>query len=133
MIDIENSIFNTVALSLRAYDSSITVTSENVAAPSSYPCVSIEEADNYAHIESQDSASTENYANVMYEVHVYTNKTSGKKSQCKNIFAVADEEFNTLGFTRTMKQPVAMDDAKTYHLVARYTAVVSQDKYIFRR
>ena len=69
----------------------------------------------------------------MYEVNVYSNKTSGKKSECKEIIAVIDDILLGLGFTRTMKNPVSMDDATIYRMVTRYTAIVSTNQTIYRR
>ena len=37
--------------------------------------------------------------------------SSGKKTECKEIIAVIDNILLGLGFTRTMKNPVSMDDA----------------------
>lgn len=133
MIDVENEIFTRIATVLREKFPDAFITGEKVAAPKSYPCVSIEEADNYSHNSSQDSGSNENYANLMYEVQVFSNKANGKKSQCKEIFAVCDGEFLKMGFTRTMKQPIPMDDAISYQLFGRYEAVISTNKTIFRR
>ena len=133
MIDIENDVFNAVATSLRSTYSGIFVSGEKVAAPASYPFVSIVEADNFAYVNGEDSSVGENYANVMYEVEVITKKTSGKKSACKAIFSTLDANFISMGFNRVMRTPIPMDDAMTYKLVGRYSAVVSADKTIYRR
>jgi hypothetical protein len=70
----------------------------------------------------------------MYEVNVYSNKTKGKKSECKAIAALIDNELATLGFSRTMLQPIPnMDDATIYRMTGRYTAVISKDKKLYRR
>lgn len=133
MIDIESKVFNTIAKSLRTSFPGIFVTGEKIAAPKSYPCVSIEEADNYAYSRTQDSSQSENHASLMYEVQVFSNKTNGKKTECKTIFAAVDNKFNELGFVRKTKQPIPMDDAKSYQLFGRYEAVVSQEEIIYRR
>lgn len=133
MIDIENKVFDTIATSLREAYPSIFISGAKVAIPKSYPCVSIEEADNYPYSRTRDSSNVENHASLMYEVQVITNKTNGKKAQCKEIFAHIDEIFASLGFIRTMKQPIPMDDAKTYQLIGRYTAVVGKNETIYRR
>lgn len=133
MIDIENEIFTKIAAELRSRFTGVSVYGEDVRTPSSFPCVSIVEADNYTASYTQDSGSNENHANLMYEVNVYSNKTSGKKSECKDILAVMDGMFLGLGFTRSMKNPVVMDDATIYRLVARYKALVSTNQTIYRR
>ena len=128
MIDVENEIFTKVATELRTQFPKVNVYSEDVRSPSSFPCVSIVEADNYT-----VSGSNENHANLMYEVNVYSNKTSGKKTECKEIIAIIDDILLGLGFTRTMKNPVSMDDATIYRMVTRYTAIVSTNQTIYRR
>ena len=133
MIDIENSIFTTIATALRERFDDITVSGEDVRTPSTFPFVSIVEADNYVRLNTQDSGSNENHANVMYEINVYSNKTSGKKAECKEILGVIDEILTGLNFARTMKNPVSMDDATVYRLVGRYQASVSKNHTIYRR
>lgn len=133
MIDIENEVFTKIASELRSQFTGINVYGEDVRSPSQFPCVSIVEADNYTVKSTQDSGSNENHANLMYEVNVYSNKTSGKKTECKEILSVIDDILLGLGFTRTMKNPVSMDDATIYRMVARYTAIVSTNQTIYRR
>lgn len=133
MIDIENEVFTIIADKLRAIYPQIVVVGEDARLSSEFPCVSIVEADNYIYRQSQDSTNNENHAQLMYEINVYSNKTIGKKSECKEILSIIDEELSRLGFTRTMKNPISMDDATIFRLVARYSAVVSKEKIIYRR
>lgn len=133
MIDIENEVFTKIASELRSQFTGINVYGEDVRSPSQFPCVSIVEADNYTVKSTQDTGNNENHANLMYEVNVYSNKTSGKKTECKEILSVIDDILLGLGFTRTMKNPVSMDDATIYRMVTRYTAIVSTNQTIYRR
>lgn len=133
MIDIENEIFTKIVTELRSQFPDINVYGEDVRTPSSFPCVSIVEADNYALTNTRDSGSNENHAVLMYEVNVYSNRTSGKKSECKAILAIIDCLLVGMGFTRTMKNPVTMDDATIYRMISRYTAIVSKNQTIYRR
>ena len=133
MIDIENEVFSTIATELRARFEQIYVTGEEVRSPSQFPTVSIVEADNYVYKHSQDSGDNENHATVMYEINVYSNRKAQKKTECKEIFGVIDGFLSKLGFTRTMKQPVTMEDSTVYRLVGRYTAVVSKNQIIYGR
>jgi len=134
VIDIENEVFNTIATSLRAKHSPISLYGEYVPAPAVFPSVWIEELDNYALQRTQDSGSLENHAGLMYEVNVFSNLQSGKKTQAKNIFKDIDEIMASLGFTRMMKTAVPnLENATIYRMVGRYKAVVSKDKTIFRR
>ncbi len=134
MIDIENEIFTKIATSLRAEFQPINVYGEMVKSPAEFPAVMIEEKDNSIYQRTQDSGNIENHANLMYEINVYSNKQSGKKTQCKDIFKIIDREFAELGFTRTLKEPIPnMEDATIFRMVGRYTAIASNDKRIFRR
>ena len=134
MIDIESRVFSAIARVLREEYPSICVVSEYVKSPSKFPCVSIIEMDNSVYDRTQTSGSLENHVEVMYEVNIYSNKTSGKKSECKAIASLIDNEFATLGFSRTILQPIPnMDDATIYRMVGRYKGVVSKDKVVYRR
>ena len=135
MIDIENQVFNLIALKVRSeHGSDLFVAGEYVRVPASFPAVTIEERANSVYVRSQDSGSLENHARVMYEINVYSNKTVGKKRQCKDILSTIDDEFKSLGFTREMSNSILnLEDATIYRMVARYTAVVSKDHRIYRR
>ena len=134
MIDVENEIFSKVAESVRAAYPSAFVSGEYVRTPSKFPFVSLIEMSNTAYDRTQSSEGLENHASLMYEVNVYSNKKSGKKSECKAIAALIDNELAALGFSRTMLQPIPnMDDATIYRMTGRYTAVISKDKKVYRR
>ena len=90
--------------------------------------------DNAIRTETIDSGSNENHANVMYEVNVYSNKTTAKKSECKAIIALIDQEMLALGFVRSTLTPVPnMNDSTIYRMVGRYRASVSHNFEIYRR
>lgn len=134
MINIENEIFNIVSTKVRAEFPNIYMSGEYVKSPPSFPATSLIEMDNTAYTSTQTSCDNENHATIMYEVNTYSNKVKGKKSECKAIMTLIDKEMTELGFTRTMLQPIPnMDDATIYRMTARYKAVVSKDKTIFRR
>lgn len=134
MIDIESTIFDRLSTLLRANYNPISVYGEYVKTPASFPCVTIEEKDNYVLERTQSSKGIENHVGLMYEINVYSNKKTVKKSQCKDIFSLIDGEMQDMGFTRTMLNPIPdMDDATIYRMVGRYKAVVSTDGTIYRR
>ena len=134
MIDIENMVFDRVATRVREQFPNIFMTGEYVSSPSSFPAASLVEMDNSIRETTIDSGSNENHANVMYEVNVYSNKTTGKKSECKTILALIDNEMTAMGFVRSTLTPVPNEyDSTIYRMVARYRAAVSTDFKIFRR
>ena len=134
MIDIENEVFNRVATQVREQFPDIFMTGEYVNSPASFPAVSLVEMDNSVRETTIDSGSNENHANVMYEVNVYSNKTTGKKSECKSIIALIDAEMTAMGFVRSTLTPVPNEyDSTIYRMVGRYLAAVSNDHKIYRR
>ena len=134
MIDVENTVFDAVATAVRAKYPEIYMVGEYVKTPSRFPCVSLMEMDNQSYQRTEDSGSSENHASVMYEVNIYSNKTIGKKSECKALATLIDEQMLALGFARTMLQPIPnLDDATIFRMVGRYSAIISKDKQIYRR
>lgn len=134
MIDIENQVFDRVAKRVRGQFPDIFMVGEYVMSPPSFPAGSLVEMDNSTRETTIDSGSNENHANVMYEVNVYSNKTTGKKSECKAILALIDEEMTAMGFVRSTLTPVPNEyDSTIYRMVARYRAAVSADHKIYRR
>ena len=134
MIDIENEVFDRVMKRVREKYPDIFMTGEYVKSPSSFPAVSLIEMDNAIRESTIDSGFNENHANVMYEVNVYSNKTTGKKSECKAIIALIDAEMTAMGFVRSTLTPVPNEyDSTIYRIVGRYRAVVSANHEIFRR
>jgi hypothetical protein len=134
MINVENEVFDIVAKSVRNDYPSAFISGEYVRTPSEFPFVSLIEMSNTAYDRTQTSGDLENHASLMYEVNIYSNKTSGKKSECKAIATLIDNELAALGFSRTMLQPIPnMDDATIYRMTGRYTAVISKDKKLYRR
>ena len=134
MVNIENDVFNIVSLAVKTVYPDLYISGEYVKSPPKFPAVSLVEADNSAYTRTQTNDSVENHAELLYEVDIYSNKTSGKKSECKAIATLIDNELAALGFSRVMLQPIPnMDDATIYRIKGRYRAVASKDNMIFRR
>ena len=134
MIDIENEVFDRVAKRVRERFPNIFMVGEYVKSPSSLPAASLMEMDNSVRGSTVDSGSNENHANVMYEANTYSNKKTGKKTECKKIMALIDEEMLAIGFERVTLTPVPNEyDSTIYRMVGRYRATVSADNKIYRR
>lgn len=126
MIDIENYIFDYIAKKLRTNYDGITVSGEYIPMPSKFPCVTIEEKDNSVKLDFR-TTNIENMAQVMYEVNVYSNKTSGRKAEARKVMQSVDGYMSELGLTRTMINPIPnLEDSTIYRLVARYEADVDK-------
>lgn len=134
MIDIETEVFGIVSSDVRLKYPKVYMTGEYVKSPPSFPCVSLIETDNQVYRNTRDSGCIENHAQIQYEVNVYSNRTSGKKAECKEIISLIDSKMEKLGFTRTFMNPVPNEqDATIYRMIARYRAIVSKNKTIYRR
>ncbi len=133
MIDIESQVFTAVATALRAEFPGIDVSSTYERVPASFPHVTITESDNYLPTATLDSSHTEKFAALMYEVNVYSNKTSGRKSEARAIAKVVDDVMYSLNFVRTSQTPAPnLYEANVYRIVARYNATTDGTN-IFRR
>lgn len=133
MIDMEAEVFDTVKNRVIKVCPEVDMASEYVPVPSSFPHASIYEADNHPLAETQDTSHMERHAVLMYQVDVYSNRVSGKKTECRKIMAEIDDAMAGMGFTRTTMTPVPnMNDATIYRLTARYT-VLADEKYTYRR
>ena len=131
MIDCENEVYTRIAKVLREKFPGIDVAGEYIPAPSAFPHVSITQSDNSV-IDNKTNGSAE-MAQVMFEINVYSNKTEGKKTECKAIMKVIDELLFQMNFKRLALTPVPnMEDATIYRLVARYR-VATDGKYFYRR
>lgn len=131
MIDIGNSVYDAVASALRAEFPEINVSSRLILAPEAFPCVTVEEADNYVYTRGIDSGGFENYAELMYEINVFSNRKSGAKEECRQIFSVIDRAMSIMGFVRTGRSPAPGGEATRFRLVSRYHGVADADSVIY--
>lgn len=133
MIDLENIVFSEVATALRErYGENFFVAGEYVEAPASFPAVTLTESDNRV-LESMRTTEIENAVSVMYEMHVWSNKTVGKKAEAKAIADVADNVLKNMGFTRTFRSQVPnLNNASIFQLICRYEAVIDKDHWIYQ-
>jgi len=133
MNDVESKVYTPIAVGLRDTFSGVFVSGEYVKAPSSFPHVSIMEMDNYASSDRLDTSETERFSTLMYEVNVYSNKATGKKTECREIMAYIDDLMYKMNFTRLSLAPVPnLEDATIYRMTARYRAE-TDGKHFYRR
>lgn len=130
MTQIENEIFTELYNLLTTKYSGIYVTGEYTPTPDKFPCVFIEEADDYTL--SLNGSNKGEVSGVMFEINVFSNLQNGRKSECKKIINTIDEHLTVRGFSRTMCSPVQNIDPAVYRMVARYTASLYNET-IYRR
>ena len=132
MIDLENDIYDYAAKALRAAHTGIDVAAEYVEMPAKFPHVSIVEADNRV-LERMRTNNIENAIQSMFEVNIYSNKASGKKSEAKAIANTLDDVLSGIGFTRTFREQIPnLRDATIYRIVCRYEAVIDKNFVIYQ-
>lgn len=122
MIDVETKIYSPIATALKAEYPDIFVTSEPVATPSKSLVVGIVQQDNYMSIGKLDNSGRERFATIMFQVDVYSNLQSGKKSKCKEVMNFVDQMLFALNFTRLSLTPIPSPDTGYYRYTARYRA-----------
>ena len=133
MIDPENEVYTRIVEVLRAEFPGINTASEYVKSPPSFPHVSIVQSDNYPITEHEDSSLQENMVQVMFEVNVHSNKSPGKKAECKAIMNVINDLLTSMNFRRLVMTPVPnMENASIYRITARYRAA-TDGKFFYRR
>ena len=133
MIDISNEVYTLIKNALNAYDEHIGTSSVYVNAPSVYPFVSVEEIDNMVYFDTSDCCNIENHAEIQYEINIYT-KDPLKKSKAYEILQVVDTLLGSYNLMRRSKNDFQETNNETiYHIILRYSGVVSKEHTIYRR
>jgi hypothetical protein len=131
VIDVESKVFQKCADAFRAAYPNGYIAPEYVSQPPKFPAVSVVEMDNNVDERAMDNGNVENAVNVMYQVDVYSNKTTGKKAQAKAIVALIDEVLAQYRFIRTFCNPIQnMNDATIYRMTARYRRRITDTENI---
>ena len=134
MIDVENQVYTAVKTVLTSTFSTVWMTGEYVSVPPKFPAVMLIEMSNVPVRTTQSSSEQENHASIMYELDVYSNKATGKKTQAKQIASTVDQVMQSLGFCRTFLNPIPnLNDSTVYRIKGRYEAIVGKDETIYRR
>ncbi len=133
MIDCENEVYTRVVKMLREKFPGINVAGEYINSPPAFPHVSIIQSDSRPIVGKQDTSGKEVLSLVMFEINVYSNKSEGKKTECKSIANAIDEKMFSMNFRRLTFKPVPnMEDATIYRIIARYS-VETDGKNFYRR
>lgn len=131
MIDIENMLFTKVKNSVPMGTKCGTAYAKT---QSEFPYVTLVVIDNTIFEPFINSARIENAVDITVEVNVYSNKTQGKKEECKNLIKVIDDVLSGLNLTRMFCQPTPnLEDATVFRITARYRAIVDKNLNIYRR
>lgn len=132
MIDIFNELYTLFVTALATYDANIQTSSVYTNTPSYFPFVSFEEINNSVNERGSDSCDIENLADLEYEVNIYT-KDPSKKAKGDAIAQVVDTFMKSKGFMRVTKNSFNENNETNYHIIMRYSGVVSKDSVVYRR
>lgn len=135
MIDFENNIIDMISNILyeKYGEYGVFVTGEPVnTLQEDFPAVSVIQMDNNVLERTRSMDCIENHAAVMFEVDVYSNLTTGRKQQAKEIAAVISDFFISHNFTRTLCQPLDnLADSRIYRIKLRFKAVIGKNGVIY--
>ena len=131
MIDGEVKIFNKVHADVAPLCANKKfVSTVIVDPPTAFPAASLIEIDNRTYSPAQSSTPTENFALITYQLDVYATS----KSECRRVYATADESMLSMNFTRIRGQYINMpENLKVFRYTARYEAIIDREGNIYRR
>lgn len=132
MIDIEQEVFTGLSEHMSARIQGLAILGELSAEPAEYPAMAMIEADNAAYQRSLGQSGREQHALLRYEICAYSNLSSGRKAQCRQILKEADAYMSDLGFLRTALLTAEPGGGACYRMTAVYRAVAGQDGRIYR-
>jgi len=134
MIDCEKEVYTRLAVKLReSFPDGINITGEYVREPSSFPHVAIVMSDNAQVKSYQSNRLNDIMSTPIFEINIYSNKQGQKKSECKAIAEVIDNEMTAMNFRRETYTPVPnLENATIYRLVLRYQGM-TDGTYFYRR
>ena len=142
MIDIENELITGFHNYLNTIQddfirtSKLKITTVFVDKTYTSPVIFFQEIDNHSYENTATENTQENHAQITYEVNVYNNSTrgaTGAKDTTRWLMNLVDEYMQSKGFVRIMASFIPNVSTNIHRMVARYQAIVSKDKTIYRR
>ena len=121
MINKFNELATSIATACRTAHSGIWVTGERTYMPSKFPCIAIVEADRYEDPSHVDNTLVEKNVVMLIELTIFSNKTSGRRSECIGILETASDVLKSKNARMISKIEGFSDVDDTIYMVqARY-------------
>lgn len=117
MIDKFNELYTNIATAVRTAHTGAFVTGERIPAPEKFPCVAIIEADRYEDQMSVDNSLTEKLVVMMLEVNIFSNKQTGKRSECVGILSTVTDTFKSKNGRMLSKVEGYFDQKCTIYMI----------------
>ena len=121
--DTETYVVDAVTSAVMEAFPTAVVYGEEVDSPSQFPCVTVEEYNNYSHKQTLTGDNSQRYVHVSYQINVYSNAKNGK-TVCKKIMTIVDQMMRTIGFLRTYNAPQPNMQRNIARRVARFNGIV---------
>lgn len=119
MIDCENEVFDRIKNRLATGYPSAKCEADFIRIPSEFPHVYVLMNDNA--VDSAHTVGDREFALPMVQIEIYSNLMSGRKSQCKAIAAIIDDEMYSMNFIReSASQVPSLNNSTVYRYVLRY-------------
>ena len=124
MISLENQVIDAIDRELATAYPSAVVTAGYVRSSSQFPCVQVVEIDTRVLERASTLSTIEVMATVVIEINFFSNKTSSKKEECKELAAITDEVMVNLGFMRTMLSHTPnYEDSTIFRMTGRWQKI----------
>ena len=121
MIDKETEMFKAVADALRiAFNGIYVIGAEMSDAPPRFPAVSFVQTNNSVKTEYSTFFSLENVVGEDYKAEVFSNLSTGKEAQTKEITKVISDIMSSFGYERTFCEIVPNNDSTINRRMSRY-------------
>lgn len=107
--------------------------SDETSAPPTFPFIQIVQTRDITYKDGQDDRPQENFAILLFQVEVFSNKAEGKRSECRKIISVVDGFMHRMNFSR---ESGAFVENQSNNSIARYVAtysVLANENYFYRR
>lgn len=136
MIDFENKIFTEIYNVVIARYPDAYIASEEEDIEPTFPTVYLTVSDSAQTWEFINSSRKENFRDVIVDVNVYSNSTSGRKTQAKKIMGLINDEMLAMGFTAASLNALDLTSTENKlvtRLFARYRASVDANGIFYSR
>lgn len=126
MIDIENAVVNQITIAVRTQFASVYPDIKVLAVPPAvleqFPAIVVEMlSDTTVRSTLEFGKTTENHADITFQIDVFCNNGDDRKETAKTIFNFIDNVMQNMGFVRTMAMPTPNIDRTIYRITGRYT------------
>lgn len=124
MITLENAVTNAIDEALETEYPSAFVTAGYMKSTTHFPCVQVVEIDNRVFERATSLSEIEIMATIVIEINFFSNKTNGKKEECREIAKITDQVMEGLGFMRILfSQTPNYEDANIYRMTGRWQKI----------